>query len=234
MIAALLAAAVCAHAAGRPVRFKSDDGWTIAAVYSPPRRGRPTAIMVHGVAAGHGEYDAFSSTLQAHGWGTLALDLRGHGGSTAGPRGKQTFMSFDASGEWPHAVYDVLAARRFLAGLGVKERSTVLIGASIGANLCARAFAAMPNVRRLVLLSPGFDYRGVTLPARGPSGVIAAASPGDPYAAATLEALRKSWPSLTALSARSGHGAQMFSDPAFVRALLRALTVPKLIGILRR
>src|SRR5579884_2370798 len=91
------------------VRFKTDDGWTIAATYSPAKKGRPTAIMVHGVAAGRGEYDAFSSTLQARGWGTLALDLRGHGDSTDYRGQRRTFEDFDKTDEWSKAVFDVLA-----------------------------------------------------------------------------------------------------------------------------
>jgi alpha-beta hydrolase superfamily lysophospholipase len=226
--AVLLAAAVGVRAAPpKTVTFKTDDGWTIAASYAPAKKDHPTAILVHGVAAGRGEYAVFASSLQARGWGTLAIDLRGHGDSTAGPRGAESFELFDGQQEWPKAVYDVLAAERFLESKGVTERQVVLIGASIGANLCAMAFSAMPNARSLVLLSPGVNYRGAMLPSLDPKRTILAASPGDTYAFVTIKNLTMIKdgvkPAFTVLLATGGHGAQMFSDPQFTRDLLKRL-----------
>lgn len=212
--------------APRPVSFKTDDGWLISATYAPAARGKPTAIMVHGVAAGRGEYDAFASSLQARGWGTLALDLRGHGQSTD-YRGKtRTFEDFDKTGEWPQAVFDVLAAAQFLEKQGVKERQVALIGGSIGANLCAKVFTALPHARVLVLLSPGAEYRGVRLMLTDGPRTVAAASPGDQYAYITVHSLARQDKGVTVLTAKAGHGAQMFADPDFVRALLKRLGAP--------
>jgi pimeloyl-ACP methyl ester carboxylesterase len=220
----LAAAATATNAApAKVVHFKSDDGWTLAASFSASKKGKPTAILVHGVAAGRGEYDAFASSLQARGWGTLALDLRGHGDSTQAREGRRDFTDFDATGEWGKAVFDILAAAQFLEKQGVKEGQVVLIGASIGANLCARVFTALPHARLLVMLSPGADYRGVTLPRVDGKRSVAAASRSDAYAYATVEAMKKELPGLTVLTASGGHGAQMFRDSDFTRALLRRL-----------
>lgn len=221
------AKAAAKPAAKRAVSFRTEDGWTIAAVYKPAKPDRPTAILVHGVAAGHGEYDAFASSLQARGWGTLALDLRGHGGSTAGPGGQESFERFDLTQEWPKAVLDVLAAERFLESRGVPESRVALIGASIGANLCAQAFSALPKARVLVLLSPGVNYRGATMPQLDAARTVLAASPGDTYAFVTIKNLSREVdgkkPPYTVLLATGGHGAQMFSDPQFVADLLKRL-----------
>jgi len=224
-VAILLAlGATAATVPPRVVRLKTDDGWTLAAAYAAPKKARPVAIMVHGVAAGRGEYDAFASTLQARGWGTLALDLRGHGDSADFRGQRRTFEDFDATGEWTKANLDILAAAQFLEKQGVKEPQVVLIGASIGANLAAQVFNALPHARLLVLLSPGVEYRGVKLPRVDGQRTIAAASPGDAFAYQTVDAMRRQLPGLTVLTANSGHGAQMFGDPAFVRALLMRLS----------
>jgi pimeloyl-ACP methyl ester carboxylesterase len=205
------------------VHFKTDDGWTLEAFYAPPKKDQPVALLVHGVAAGRGEYDAFAATLQAHGWGTLALDLRGHGGSTTSSAGPRDFTGFDKTGEWTKIVLDLLAASQFLEQHGVKQTQLELIGASIGANACAQIFTAMPFARGLVLLSPGAEYRGVRLPKFDAEHAIAAYSPGDTYAFATVQALKKQLPALTVLTADKGHGAQMFGDKEFVAALLKKL-----------
>lgn len=205
------------------VHFKSDDGWTLAASFSAAKKGKPTAILVHGVAAGRGEYDAFASSLQARGWGTLALDLRGHGDSTQSRSGPRDFTDFDKTGEWGKGVFDILAAAQFLEKQGAKEKDVVLIGASIGANLCAQVFTALPHAKLLVMLSPGVDYRGVKLPRVEGSRSVAGVSPGDTYAYATVKAMEKELPGLTVLTASGGHGAQMFRDADFTRALLRRL-----------
>lgn len=197
------------------VRFKSNDGWALEADYQAGKKSKPAAILVHGLAAGRGEYDAFAKELRKKGWTTLALDLRGHGGSAA-PAGFETIQ------EWDAAVFDVLAAAKFLETKGVQERQVVLIGGSLGANLCAKVFAALPRARRLVLLSPGADYRGVRL-ARLDRRAVLAASRQDEYSWSAVQQAKAAFPSVSVLEARSGHGAQMLAEPAFLNALLKAL-----------
>lgn len=217
ILASLTLLAALSHA--KTVRFPTADGWTLEADYAAARKGRPVVVLVHGVAAGRGEWEAFASTLQARGYGTLALDLRGHGGSA----GKGDFRSFDATGEWPKMTADVEAAERWLGAAGVPRKRVILVGASIGANLCARAYTHAKDLRGLVLLSPGVDYRGATLPRFDASRAAAAAAPDDGYAYATVRKAASLLPRLRVLEAKSGHGAQMLADPAFVRRLLAFL-----------
>ncbi len=213
-----------AAAAGDPVaRFVTGDGWSLVGDYTPSAKGKPLAILAHGVGAGKGEWKPLVKALKARGYGSLAIDLRGHGDSKLGPDGRRGFESFDATGEWPKAVNDVLAAAGYLEQRGIRERRLVLIGGSIGANLCALALAKLPKARALVLLSPGVDFRGVQLPRFDPARAIVAASPGDQYSYATVEEIKKELPSVTVIPSKSGHGAQMLADPAFIAALLDAL-----------
>jgi alpha-beta hydrolase superfamily lysophospholipase len=213
----LLPLLLCLPCAADSVTLKTDDGWTLAADYAAGKKGKPAAVLVHGFAAGRGEYAAFAKTLNARGWTTLALDLRGHGAS-ARPGG-----TFETIGEWDTASQDLLAAFKLLEKRGVREKQLVLIGASLGANLCAKVFAALPRARRLVLLSPGLDYRGLRLPRLDAARAVVAASRGDAYAWRTAAELKAMTPGLTVIEAGSGHGAQMLSDAGFLERLLKAL-----------
>lgn len=223
MRAAALALLLAAPASASVVRFKTSDGWTISGEYHAAAKGRPVAILVHGVAAGRGEWWQLVPALQERGYGTLAVDLRGHGDSTAGPAGRRTYADFDAGGEWAKTPLDVLAAARYLAARGVPQSRLVLIGGSIGANACAEALAKLPKARALVLLSPGMEYRGLALPRFDGSKAILAASPDDGYAYATVQRVGQVLPAAVVLPGPGGHGAQMLKDPKFVRRLLAAL-----------
>jgi alpha-beta hydrolase superfamily lysophospholipase len=212
---ALLLAPVFAQP--QAVRFKTRDGWTICAGYQAPKKGRPVAVLVHGVAAGKSEWLPLVAELGKRGIGSLALDLRGHGESLAGPAGKTDFTGFDAAAEWPKARKDIEAAADFLKKKGLPAGRIGYIGASIGANLVSWA---KPSPRWLALLSPGGNYRGVLL-SRPPAGVavLVAASPPDAYAFQTAAAYAQQFPSASFLTAGQGHGAQMLSDPAFLKGL---------------
>ena len=200
-------------ASAATVTFKTVDGVTIEADYQPADKGQSTAILVHGVAAGRGEWEGFAAALRRRGMGTLAVDLRWHGELSQRP-----------DVVWAKGAEDILAAARFLKKRGVAEDQLVLIGASIGANLCSQAFTALPKTRALVLLSPGADYRGVRLSRFPAARALAASSPADAYAHATVEQLRQLLPGLTVFEAKSGHGAQMFADLDFVDALVAWLS----------
>jgi alpha-beta hydrolase superfamily lysophospholipase len=169
------------------------------------------------VAAGKGEWLPLVAELSKRGIGSLALDLRGHGESLVGPAGKTDFTGFDASEEWPKAQRDIEAAAAFIKKQGVPASRLGYIGASIGANLVSWA---KPSPRWLALLSPGVVYRGVRLsrPAAGVA-ILVAASPPDTYAFQTATAYAQQFPSASFLKAGQGHGAQMLSEPMFLKEL---------------
>lgn len=82
---------------------------------------------------------------------------------------------------------DIASAKEFLAKKKEIDIARMAIaGASIGANLALWQASIDENVRLLVLLSAGLDYRGIKTPAlaRKFSGpVFITASDGDSYAA---------------------------------------------------
>ncbi len=216
LIAALLALPALAAPAmpgARRVTFSTPDGWTIAADYRPPRRGESVVILAHGVGSSKAEWRPLVEALAARGVGTLSLDLRGHADSRKGPGGERGYETFDATGEWPNAVADLLAARRWLGARGLPDSRLGYGGASIGANLAAQAAARVRCRTFLVLLSPGGDYRGVPLVLPAKARVLVGASPEDGYADAARRACA-AYPNVETFCAPSGHGVQMFSDPA--------------------
>ncbi|NNN06719.1 MAG: alpha/beta fold hydrolase [Elusimicrobia bacterium] len=214
LFAAIAAAAPAVPAAPKRIAFKTDDGWTIAADYRAPRRGGDVVILAHGVGSAKGEWSRLTSALAARGVGTLAVDLRGHADSRRGPGGiERGYETFDASGEWPRAVGDVLAAAGWLRARGVSSGRIAFGGASIGANLAAAAAARLHCRTFVVLLSPGVDYRGVELVLPAQAKILIGSAPGDAYADATRRDAAK-YPNVETFSAPAGHGVQMFDDPA--------------------
>ncbi|HEX4047312.1 MAG TPA: alpha/beta fold hydrolase [Elusimicrobiota bacterium] len=224
MLPALLLAAAAAAApaparkpaaapgAERKVSFRTKDGWTIAALYRPPRRHGFVMILAHGVGSSKAEWAGFTQRLAEKGVGTLAVDLRGHDESKRGPKGAGDYTTFDATGEWPLAVGDLEAAAAWLKARGFPDDRIALGGASIGANLASVAAAERPKTPFLLLLSAGPDYRGVRL--RKPeTKTLAGASPPDVYADRTLVPLG-AVPGVETFEAPAGHGVQMFADPA--------------------
>lgn len=208
------------------MRLETSDGIRLAAEYHAPRKAKPVFVLLHGLGAGRGEWAAFASTLAARGYGTLALDARGHGESGGPP-----FTTFATPESWLLIERDLEAALSWLAKRGVPARRAVLAGASIGANIALRTAARRPSVPFVVLLSAGYDYQGVRIEdaaARFERPILFAAAAEDPYAfrTAALLAPRARHPESLFLKAAAGHGAGMLSgaaNAAFLEELLRAI-----------
>ncbi len=148
------------------VRFSTLDGVPIHGVLYPGLDPRADAVvLVHTLGADHREWspwiDAFREPPGS--LAVLAIDLRGHGASTAAEDGSPLdHASFDTA-TWERTSKDVDAAVAFLrsAAAPVQPRRIALVGASIGATAVVRAAAEDPSIDVIVLLSPGRAYRGV-------------------------------------------------------------------------
>ncbi len=172
----------------RDITLRTEDSVQIAATYYPG--SGEGVILLHMLGSERHALDAFARKLQQDGFAVIAIDLRGHGDSDLDwrdfsyPSGETREMENDFMG----MLLDVKAAKKYLGEQG-KFASTIA-GASLGANLAVLYAETDPKVKRLVLLSPGANYRGVMLPS-GPlySGkVLLVASSEDRYSADTLDA----------------------------------------------
>jgi pimeloyl-ACP methyl ester carboxylesterase len=128
----------------------------------------PTLILVHGLGSTREEWEPLIQEARKRGWGTLAYDLRGHGTSRTTRRGAIVGHQDPRYGRnpafWKGAVDDL---RQILVYLKTHKKippeQIVLIGASLGANVCVNAGVDFP-IRAAVLLSPGERYAYVDTP----------------------------------------------------------------------
>jgi len=140
----------------------SEDGVRVAATFYPTEASVPPAVLlVHMWGRDRSDYDTFARELADHGFATLAIDLRGHGGSLSA---EERSYEFDKLGQedidrFPN---DIRAGIRYL-----REREDIdgvrvaLIGASVGANASAAYSIDDHLLSGLVLLSPAVDYKGI-------------------------------------------------------------------------
>jgi pimeloyl-ACP methyl ester carboxylesterase len=142
--------------------LKTLDSQELAAtLYSP----RPLAaaslkggvLFLHMMPATKESWDGLAANLADNGYLGLAIDLRGHGASSGGPRGYAKFE--DA--EHQKSILDLDAAAKFLMVKGLSAGQIAFVGASIGANLSLRYLVDHPEFKTAVLLSPGLNYRGL-------------------------------------------------------------------------
>lgn len=180
--ALLLVAAACGGSSPRTSQIVADDvappppatgeevsiagaGVTLSATYHAPRDpANPScAIFVHQLSSTRAEYQPVIDRVHGQGH-LLALDMRGHGKSTAGEAGATLDWETFETADWEQVAVDVIAAADELKRRGASD-ACVLVGSSIGSSAVLLAAAAHPDrARRLVLLSPGLAYRGVNTP----------------------------------------------------------------------
>ena len=134
------------------ITLKTIDNVNIVGAYykSPGNKG---VLLLHMMPATKESWESFATKLQNAGFAVLAIDLRGHGES-----GSSDYKNF-SDAEHQASIHDVEAAVEFLKSKGVSEIS--LGGASIGANLALWYQAEHSEIKQSILLSPGFNYRGV-------------------------------------------------------------------------
>ncbi len=203
-----------ALAATQRVTIRTDDGASLAGTwYEPEARQAPAVILVHMLHRTRHDWDAVASRLAAEGIGALAIDLRGHGESSAGSEGE--------TADYAALVRDVTAARRYLASRSDVQQSHVgIAGASLGANLAVLAASADVSVASVALLSASLDYRGLRIEAAmkkyGGRPALLIASDDDPYALRSAKDLQKAGGGTRELLVLShaGHGTVMLSHDA--------------------
>ena len=159
---------------GKKVRFKTADGIKIVGNFSPSQGGR-AVLLLHMMPSTKESWEEFSQRLVGKGFSVLAIDLRGHGESiyrdgkdpslhsgTLSPRELgDKVLSFESFGDTQHqeSIRDIRAAEKFLSSRGKKLEA--IVGASIGANLALWYQSEHFAIKKVILLSAGFNYRGI-------------------------------------------------------------------------
>ncbi|MDO8581982.1 MAG: alpha/beta fold hydrolase, partial [bacterium] len=192
------------------VSFQTSDDVTIVGNYVQGDVGKPVVLLLHMMPATKESWASMQTTLNDKGWGSLAIDLRGHGESTY--RGTERIYYTDFEDEDHQASgKDIEAAMQFLKEKGVEESNVYMIGASIGANLALRYAATHHAIPAVVLLSPGLEYRGVaTLEAiralAQTQSLFLVASDDDAYSFSTIRELYNAAAQLIVRERMEGNG----------------------------
>lgn len=209
------------------ISFQTTDGITIFGDWSIPEGAKRCALCLHMMPTTRMSWLPLARALNEAKFATLAIDLRGHGESTAGGLNYQNF----SDAQHQASRLDVDAAVNFLKSKGFGEENISFAGASIGANLSLDALYRYKGSTRAVLLSPGLDYRGVKteplikgLNANQKVWIVAAE--GDTYSADSsikLQQLQKETATVTIFGG-SAHGTNLFeSEPTLIQDIIKFL-----------
>lgn len=212
----------------------TQDGVKLYADYHKSRSSSaPTALLLHMMPAAKESWREFAEKLQRVGFGTLAIDFRGHGKSTD-KNGKTINYKNFSDKEHQDKIIDVKTAIQFLESEDISKDQIFLIGASIGANLTLQYMSEYPEVKVGIVLSPGFDYRGIQTEkfaenlATQQAIYLAAGGDNDEYSTKTIERLYEIAKCKKEIkivdNAGSGHGTDMFkSHPKIMDELIHWL-----------
>lgn len=137
--------------------FTSSDEVKIAYDWYPANNPVGHLLLIHMMPETKESWKNFAEKMLSAGYSSLAIDLRGHGESGGGPNGYQKF----SDEEHQKSILDLEAAVEFLKQQGATAEMIILIGASIGANLCLQYLKENPTIKTAILLSAGLDYRGI-------------------------------------------------------------------------
>jgi alpha-beta hydrolase superfamily lysophospholipase len=211
-------------ASARAVAFRTDDGVTIAAtLYEGARHPAPAVILLHMLTHSRDDWQTVATRLADAGIQALAIDFRGHGGSSAGP------IPPGGEADLARLALDVKAARAFLASRPdlVQPALIGIAGASIGANVAIVAAAADPSIKSVALLSPVVAYRSLRADAPmrkyGARPALLVAGTNDAYAMRSVKELAALGGGTREIKTLedAGNGTNMLNrDPDLVRALV--------------
>lgn len=139
------------------ITFQTKDSKKIVSLFYPAKNSYAWIVYSHMMPATKESYEKLAASLQKKGFNGLAVDLRGHGESEAGPDGYREFTDK----EHQLSIYDLQAAVDFLQKKGSQPKNMFFIGASIGANLSLQYIVQNPDYSKAVLLSAGLNYRNI-------------------------------------------------------------------------
>ena len=149
------------------VTLTTEDGVEIFGTFITPGIDTPVPVvlLVHQYGLDRSSYLDFQAALVEVGIASLAIDMRGHGESTAG--GTLEYSRFTQT-DWTAAANDIKAGLDYLRSSQACDWTRLgVVGASISANLAVVAAADEIQSGQeivaicLVLLSPGVSYHGI-------------------------------------------------------------------------
>ena len=196
------------------VSIKTQDGFELAGSFYKSNSDKGV-ILLHMLNRNRNDWNAFAEQLHKEGYNVLSIDLRGHGQSLKKDGRTVGWQIFSAQ-DFNDMILDVKAAKEFLEEKDINKIS--LIGASIGANIALNYAAEDIEIKTIVLLSPGLDYRGVktedTAKDYENRPILIVASEDDEYSATSSKKLIELAVGKKELKmyTNAGHGTKMFPN----------------------
>lgn len=218
------------------VRFSTSDGVELVGdFYRGGQPNAPAVVLVHQLSSTRAEWAPIIEGLrEAPGLTILAIDMRGHGESTAGPEGATlAWRDFD-NAAWGHVDQDVRAAVDYLAAREDLSPSGYLAaGSSIGSSAVIVAAGSDPRITAVVALSPGRAYRGVDaltpIPTFGARPLLVVAAVQEEAAAGTATDMARIAARARHIEAPGGaHGLSMLGEtPTLTQEVVDFLRDPE-------
>jgi len=198
------------------VEFSTIDGFRLKGTFYPGKAGAPVVLLLHKLASDRSEYKGLAKALQDKGMNVLAYDARGHGESTK-KNGKDITWQEFSNADFAGMTKDIEAALGYLHMKKDAAKVPVgIVGASIQSSTGLTFASKHPEIRALVMLSPGLDYHAIEtikpMQEYGDRPVFIAASDEDTpsvEAAKILDSTARG-PRKLEVYFDAGHGAQMF------------------------
>lgn len=191
------------------VILNTEDGVVLIGTLYPTPTSK-AVILLPMLGKTRQSWNSLAQNLQGAGYNALAIDLRGHGESILKNNQRISFPAFNDQ-DYNDMNYDVAAAVRYF-----KNKTIYIVGASIGANLALKYAAHDPPIQKIILLSPGLDYRGVSVEQDNlmyTGNMLMVASEDDTYSAESAKKLAQKSHGHTKLQLyqTAGHGTSILS-----------------------
>ncbi|MBI4053097.1 MAG: alpha/beta hydrolase [Candidatus Diapherotrites archaeon] len=206
------------------VSFRTFDNVTIVGDFYFSGAGAKTVLLLHELGNDRHVWDNFIPKLLDAGYNVLAIDFRGHGESKIQNGSIITYKAF-LDDDWQLLTQDQKSARDFLFGTKDKlsNNGIIVAGASIGANAGINFARSNPEVEKVVLLSAGESYHGLTVSGgmvssmnsqKGMTKVLLVSSADDKYSYDSSQKIAAGAPKNTELInlEKAGHGTQMLAN----------------------
>jgi esterase/lipase len=164
-------------------------------------------ILLHMLGGNRKDYDNLAKLLHKNSFRVLTLDFQGHGES------KGNWQEFD-SRYFKELVQDVEVAHKYLKKESQEDKVS-LIGASIGANIALTYANDNKDVVKIILLSPGEEYRNVYAEIKTYTNpILLISSKEDTYSFDTVRSLKEDLPesSKTLIYSGESHGSNILSS----------------------
>lgn len=201
------------------ILIETEGDFTLAgSLYRPRDPAAPLVVLLHQIGSSRAEWKGVRERLAAAGdMAFVAIDLRGHGASTKRASVEVPLAAFTSAdfAVMPSDTARVLDWVRQKSRL--TPRAIAIVGSSIGATMAIMQAARDRDVRAVVAISPGRDYKGLdiveSLETLGTRPTFAVASKGDSFSAEAVALIgRLNDNSRTVVVEGSVHGVKLFHD----------------------